>query len=128
MEIKTDPEPSPQYVRMKDPTASEITFIRTSCQSKRVLHVSCSDLECGVQTAHGTQGVQLLNKMSSHGDWPWHAALFKQDVHVCDATIVNENWLLTTGSCFQGQPKAEWIARVGSVRLGGVSPWQQERR
>lgn len=40
--------------------------------------------------------------MAEPGDWPWHVALFKEDVHVCDATLVAENWLITTASCFQG--------------------------
>lgn len=66
--------------------------------------------------------------MAIHGDWPWHTALFKEDVHVCDATLVSSEWLVTTASCFQGQPKAEWTARFGTVRLASSSPWQQERR
>lgn len=98
------------------------------CPTKKVLHVECTDLECGLQTVHGHGGIQILNKMAGHGDWPWHAALFKEDVHVCDGTLVSPDWLITTASCFQGQPKAEWTARLGTVRLAGTSPWQQERR
>lgn len=126
--IKHDGEENIPYVKMKDPTASEITFVRTTCSSRQVLHVGCSDIECGFQSIHGNGGIQILNKMAGHGDWPWHAALFKEDVHVCDATLVSPDWLLTTGSCFQGQPKAEWTARLGTVRLSSTSPWQQERR
>jgi hypothetical protein len=37
-----------------------------------------------------------------HGDWPWHAVLYKNGIHVCDATIIGEQWLMTTASCFQG--------------------------
>lgn len=28
---------------------------------------------------------------------------------------------------FYSQSKAEWVARLGAVRLNAVSPWQQER-
>lgn len=28
----------------------------------------------------------------------------------------------------QGQPKAEWTARFGTVRIQSTTPWQQERR
>ena len=66
--------------------------------------------------------------MSSHGDWPWHAALFKEDVHLCDGTLISPDWVVTTTSCFQGQPKAEWTARFGTVRLSSMVPWQQEQR
>jgi len=31
-------------------------------------------------------------------------------------------------ACFRSQPKAEWSARLGVVRLSSTSPWQQERR
>ena len=32
-----------------------------------------------------------------------------------------------TLNSLQRQPKAQWVARLGSVRLLGSSPWQQER-
>lgn len=66
--------------------------------------------------------------MSSHGDWPWHVSLFKEDVHLCDGTLVSPQWVATTTSCFQGQPKAEWTARFASIRLTSSSPWEQQRR
>lgn len=72
--------------------------------------------------------VASLAKLAGPGDWPWHAALFRDGSHVCDATLVAPVWLLTTAACFQGQPRAEWRARLGATRLisdGG--PWQQER-
>ena len=37
-----------------------------------------------------------------HGDWPWHVALYKDGAHVCDGSLMNELWLVTTASCFQG--------------------------
>ncbi|KAK4875624.1 hypothetical protein RN001_012046 [Aquatica leii] len=128
VDVEKDDEHNISYVEMKDPTASAISFVRTPCFSKHVLKVACSDLECGLQRTHATEAQQILGKMANHGDWPWHVALFKDDVHVCDATLVSPNWLVTTASCFQGQPKAEWVARFGTVRLTSSSPWQQERR
>lgn len=73
--------------------------------------------ECGVQSTHSANGLKVLSKMSTHGDWPWHVALFKEDVHICDGTLVATDWVATTTSCFQGQPKAEWIAKFGIIRL-----------
>ncbi|XP_012228176.1 atrial natriuretic peptide-converting enzyme [Linepithema humile] len=128
VEVKIDDEEDVPYVYMEDPSAPEITFVRAPCPSKEVLYVHCSDLECGIQPLRANGGTQGLNKMAEPGDWPWHVALFKEGVHVCDATLVADNWLLTTAYCFQGQPKAEWSARLGVVRLSSTSPWQQERR
>ena len=33
--------------------------------------------------------------------WPWHVILYKDQSHICDATLVSLNWILTTISCFQ---------------------------
>lgn len=42
--------------------------------------------------------------------------------------MVSEDWVLTTESCFQGQPKATWIALFGNIRLNANTPWSQRRR
>ncbi|XP_049536967.1 uncharacterized protein LOC125951866 [Anopheles darlingi] len=129
-EIRNDTEPNTSYVRVLDPRASEISFVRTQCQSKQSLYVACSHLECGVQSAHppAATGGLGLSKMATPGDWPWHVALLRSDTHVCDGTLVSKDWVLTTESCFQGQPKATWIAVFGAVRLSSNAPWTQRRR
>ncbi|XP_034940783.1 atrial natriuretic peptide-converting enzyme [Chelonus insularis] len=128
VEIRTDNEANVQYVHMEDPLASKISFVRAPCPNKQVMYVRCGELECGIQALKIKSNTKVLNKMAEPGDWPWHVALFKEDTHVCDATLVSSSWLLTTASCFQGQPKAEWTARLGTVRLSSTAPWQQERR
>ncbi|XP_050079805.1 uncharacterized protein LOC126567626 [Anopheles maculipalpis] len=127
-EIRNDTEPNTSYVRVLDPRASEISFVRTQCQSKQSLYVACSHLECGVQsTLPATQNIGL-SKMATPGDWPWHVALLRADTHVCDGTLVSKDWVLTTESCFQGQAKATWMAVFGAVRLSSNAPWTQRRR
>ncbi|KAK6638086.1 hypothetical protein RUM44_008511 [Polyplax serrata] len=111
------------YVEMVD----ENKFEPSNCEDKNILHVNCKDLQCGVQVMH-SKPVEGLQKMASHGDWPWHVALLKDNVHLCDGTLLSEDWILTTASCFQGQSKALWVARLGSVRLSSSSPWEQERQ
>lgn len=66
--------------------------------------------------------------MAAPGDWPWHVSLHRDETHVCDGTLVSENWVLTTESCFQGQSKATWIAVFGNIRLNAMTPWSQRRR
>lgn len=86
------------YVEM----VGDSVFLPTECPHRNILHIGCENLECGIQELHTNIGVQGLNKMSNHGDWPWHVALFKDNVHLCDGTLMSEEWLLTTASCFQG--------------------------
>nr|CAD7411060.1 unnamed protein product [Timema cristinae] len=100
--VEKDKEDNVQYVHMEDPTASEIMFVRGPCPSKLVLVVGCSNLKCGLQSLRREGGLNGLGKMAAHGDWPWHVALFKDSVHVCDGTLVSPEWLVTTASCFQG--------------------------
>lgn len=128
VELKKDTERNMTYVRVLDPRDSEISFVRTPCRDKQVLQIKCDDLECGFQSILSMTTTQTLSKLASPGDWPWHVALFRDEKHVCDGTLVSPNWVLTTDSCFQGQPKATWLAIFGSVRLSSNSPWKQRRR
>lgn len=127
-EIRDDSELGNSYVRVLDPKAPEISFIRTECKSREVLFVKCMNLECGVQSVYSGSGATVLPKISSSGDWPWHVALYRSDIHVCDGTLVAENWVLTTEGCFQGQSKAIWMAVLGLNRLNASPPWLQRRR
>ncbi|KAG4075762.1 hypothetical protein HA402_003588 [Bradysia odoriphaga] len=127
-EVRNDSEPDTNYVRVLDPRAQEISFVRTACYKKQALFVSCDKLECGVQSVLSPKHLNSLPKMASPGDWPWHVALFRDETHVCDGTLVSNDWVLTTNSCFQGQPKATWIAVFGAVRLNSFAPWTQRRR
>lgn len=76
----------------------------------------------------GSGSAMSLSKMANVGDWPWHVSLHRDETHVCDGTLVSENWVLTTESCFQGQSKAAWIAVLGNIRLNSRTPWTQRRR
>ncbi|CAG5012853.1 unnamed protein product [Parnassius apollo] len=130
-EDKTEVDNPPEYVEVVDPSAAEISFVKSECPQRKVLKVVCDQLECGVASARGGSGgsgAAGLARSARPGDWPWHAALLRAHVHVCDAALLHPNWLVTTASCFQGQPKAEWTARFGTVRIQSTSPWQQERR
>lgn len=88
VEIRNDTEPVHDYVRVLDPHAAEISFVRTKCYAKQVLYVGCEDLQCGVQSVLSPKHGVILPKMASPGDWPWLVALFREDTHVCDGTLV----------------------------------------
>lgn len=129
-EVRNDTEANQHnYVRVLDPRAAEISFVRTGCAKREAFYLGCSHLECGRQSVIGTdKSGSTLPKLSQNGDWPFHVALFKKDNHVCDGTLVASHWVLTTASCFQGQTKSTWMAVFGSIRIGVTSPWTQKRR
>lgn len=43
-EFRNDTENNTRFVRVLDPKAAEISFVRTTCEGKEALHVSCSQL------------------------------------------------------------------------------------
>lgn len=108
------------------------SFINVPCNSREVVRIECSGLECGRRPAHVKMEAlarrEDARSSALHGDWPWHVALFKNGQHVCDGTLISERWLMTTASCFQGQGRARWVARFASVRLNARAPWEQKRR
>lgn len=88
--ITNDTETMNNYVRVLDPKAAEISFVRTPCHSREALYVSCENLECGIQSA--ASNANSLSKMAMPGDWPWHVALFRAETHVCDGTLVRKDF------------------------------------
>lgn len=43
-EVRNDTEHNTRYVRVLDPKAAEISFVRTTCEKKQALYVSCANL------------------------------------------------------------------------------------
>nr|CAG4641467.1 EOG090X019S [Eurycercus lamellatus] len=132
IEIRVDNERSSDYAHLTEPAVRwRATFLRAPCRKRQVLYLSCSGLECGTRPVHmhpdrPAPGSTLLP--SAHGDWPWLAALIRDGAHACDATLVADQWLLTSSTCFDGQNRAHWVARFAAVRLTSDAPWEQERR
>lgn len=88
-----------------------MTLVHQNYWNKNVYHIKKLNLilklkknsECGLQTTRkNSNSIEGLNKLATNGDWPWYAALFKNGIHSCDATLISDSWLLTTVSCFQG--------------------------
>ena len=71
-----------------------------------MVNITCDKLQCGKRPSSVPN--ELRNRLESrrdialHGDWPWMVALYKNGLHVCDATLIEDQWVMTTASCFQG--------------------------
>lgn len=50
-EVRNDTEPHTNYVRVLDPRAEEISFVRTSCAKKQALYLSCENLGRLIETS-----------------------------------------------------------------------------
>ncbi|XP_045602794.1 atrial natriuretic peptide-converting enzyme isoform X2 [Procambarus clarkii] len=126
-----DHVPGLGYVQITDVYSTNITFEPVECPRRTVVYMVCSELACGVRPLYlaprdpGVEG--SVARTAGNGDWPWAAALLKDGVHACDATLIHPSWLLTTSLCFQGQGRALWVARLGGIRISSQAPWVQER-
>lgn len=131
-QVDTEDKLDIRYVDMIGPMSDDKSFINVPCNSREVVKIECSGLECGRRPAHvkleALARREDARSSALHGDWPWHVALLKNGQHVCDGTLISERWLMTTASCFQGQGRARWVARFASVRLNARAPWEQKRR
>jgi hypothetical protein len=68
-EVRNDTEANQNnYVRVLDPRAAEISFVRTGCQKREAFWLSCSHLECGRQSVIASEKNGNLPKMSQSGD------------------------------------------------------------
>ena len=96
-----------KYVDMVSPMVGNKRFIDTPCHLRNVVNITCDRLKCGRRPAFVPTEMRAKldsprRDLAAHGDWPWMVTLYKNGLHVCDGTLVDEQWIMTTASCFQG--------------------------
>ena len=104
----------------------------TPCNSKQVLFIECDEYECGYNPMFLYHDKRISNNkgtyISMDGDWPWYGYLTRDQHYACDGTLVSNQWLLTSYSCFNDQLPSKTITTLGSVRLNRKSPISSEQR
>ncbi|CAI5791047.1 serine protease 53 [Podarcis lilfordi] len=76
---------------------------------------------CGVMKADRPGG-------GAEGLWPWYVSLRHKGQHVCGATLIAEDWVITSAQCFIGLQEPEgWEVLLGEQREAGEQTWQEKR-
>nr|XP_012639194.1 serine protease 48 isoform X2 [Microcebus murinus] len=71
---------------------------------------------CGRPTAsYGISSGQKANV----GQWPWQVSVRQGLLHVCSATLISEQWVLTVASCFRLKDTRKYNVLVGSLQIFG---------
>ncbi|XP_046857760.1 acrosin-like isoform X2 [Xenia sp. Carnegie-2017] len=81
---------------------------------------------CGKRFRKGPSRIRRIvgGRESSPGTWPWQAMIrSKHRGHICGATLVQKNWLVTAASCFDNYTKCinEWTVILGAHELNSSS-------
>lgn len=89
----------------------------TPCTNRRIVHISCGNLDCGLNPAYSPpeKRIDFFEKSKAwkdviktnqemiyrafDGDWPWHAILSKNSDYVCDATLIRNDWIILSSHC-----------------------------
>ena len=63
--------------------------------------VSLCVAECGLAPGQGPLR-QDRSAPAAAADFPWQARLLRAGRHLCDATLIDNQWLVSAAACFQG--------------------------
>nr|XP_010340864.2 transmembrane protease serine 11G-like [Saimiri boliviensis boliviensis] len=80
-----------------------------AAQAEHILN-SC----CGLGKEFASVERITDGQIAGKGDWPWQASLQVEGIHLCGASLISEEWLLTAAHCFdfEKNPKL-WTASFG---------------
>ncbi|XP_006893100.1 PREDICTED: serine protease 44 [Elephantulus edwardii] len=66
--------------------------------------------ECGQRRMRIVGGLPAAEKK-----WPWQVSLQVQDKHICGASLIDHQWVLTAAHCIYGH--LEYTAKLGDIHL-----------
>ncbi|XP_074528476.1 enteropeptidase [Halichoeres trimaculatus] len=114
------------------------TSISETCLSERAVTLTCDNQPCGVPLVSPDSSKKDLSEESTpvlgagrvvggtnavKGAWPWMVSLWWKGRHVCGASLIDRDWLLTAAHCVYGKNihLSSWSAVFGLHAQSNVS-------
>ncbi|XP_053394733.1 serine-rich adhesin for platelets-like isoform X2 [Mercenaria mercenaria] len=80
--------------------SGNLTFNKSSaCQGQKIVHLQCSDSECGRKGERHRKKRIIGGSLSSKGEWPWSVAIRSGNSAICGGSVIDSMWILTAGHC-----------------------------
>ncbi|XP_043849396.1 enteropeptidase [Dromiciops gliroides] len=94
------------------------SLIRTpseKCLNDSLIHLYCNHKPCGKQlVAQETSPKIVGGNDAKEGAWPWMVSLFFNGHHICGASFISNEWLVTAAHCVYGRNlTSQWKAILG---------------